>query len=66
MVVGQIDGFLQIIMAMSSTTGGEAPFVTHKDLYSMIDMTNLGNAPWGSFQSQLPGQQGSQSSIMAN
>ena len=37
MLAGQIDHLLQIITVMNVMTGGEGPFMTHKDLYSMID-----------------------------
>ena len=49
MLVGQINNLLEIIAAMNTMLGGEAPFATHKDLYSTIDTTNLGDAPWHYF-----------------
>ena len=58
MPVGQIDDLLEIIGAMNAMTGGEGPFTTHKDLYSMIDVTNLGDAPWNHFNLNYQGEQG--------
>ena len=36
--------------------GGEAPFATHKDLYSTIDTTNLGDTPWHHFNVNYQGE----------
>ena len=36
--------------------GGEAPFATHKDLYSTIDTTNLGDTPWHYFNVNYQGE----------
>ena len=66
MLAGQIDDPLDIVATMNAAAGGETPFTTHKDLYSTINTTILGNAPWGPFQPQLPGQDQRKFSIMAN
>ena len=49
MPAGQINDLLQIVAVMNVMTGVEGPFMTHKDLYSAINMTNLGDAPWSHF-----------------
>ena len=46
MPAGQINNLLNIIAAMNAMSVGEAPFTTHKDIYSTIDVTNLSDAPW--------------------
>ena len=46
MPAGQINDLLDIVAAMNVAAGGETPFTTHKDLYSTINATILGNAPW--------------------
>ena len=46
---------------MNVMTGGEGPFTTHKDLYSMIDATNLGDAPWNHFNLDYQGEQSANS-----
>ena len=58
MPAGQINNLLQIITAMNVMTGGEGPFMTHKDLYSTIDVTNLGDAPWNHFNLNYQGGKG--------
>ena len=58
MLAGQINDLLQIITVMNAMTGGEGPFMTHKDLYSMIDATNLGDAPWNHFNLNYQGNKG--------
>ena len=49
MPVGQINNLFEIIAVMNAMTGGAGPFKTHKDLYSTINMINLGDAPWNHF-----------------
>lgn len=61
MLVGQINDLLEIITAMNAMTGGEGPFTTHKDLYNMIDATNLGDAPWNHFNLNYQGKQSANS-----
>ena len=61
MPVRQIDDLLEIIMAMNPMTGGEGPFTTHKDLYNMIDATNLGDTPWNHFNLNYQGGQSANS-----
>lgn len=56
MPAGQIDNLLEIIAAMNAMTGGEGPFKTHKDLYSTIDATNIGDAPWSHFNLNYQGE----------
>ena len=56
MPAGQINDLLEIIAAMNAMLGGEAPFATHKDLYSTIDATNLGDAPWHHFNVNHQGE----------
>ena len=57
MPVGQIDDLLDIIAAMNVMTGGEGPFMMHKDIYGTIDATSLGDAPWNHFNLNYLGEQ---------
>ena len=57
MPAGQIDDCLDIIAAMNVMTGGEGPFITHKVIYSIIDATSLGDAPWNHFNLNYPDEQ---------
>ena len=61
MPAGQIDNLLEIIIAMNVITSGEGPFTTHKDIYSMIGATNLGDAPWNHFNFNYQGKQSANS-----
>ena len=61
MPAGQIDDLLEIITAMNAMTGGEGPFTTHKHLFSMIDTTNSGDAPWNHFNLNYLGEQSANS-----
>ena len=56
MPVGQINNLLNIIEAMNAMSGQEAPFTTHKDIYSTIDVTNFGDAPWDHFNLNYQGK----------
>ena len=56
MPAGQIDDLLDIVAAMNAAAGGETPFTTHKDLYSTIDATILGDAPWDHFNLNYQGK----------
>ena len=57
MLGGQINDLLDIITAMNVMTGGEGPFTAHKDIYSTIDTTNLGDTPWNHFNLNYLGEQ---------
>ena len=57
MPAGQIDNLLDIIAAMNAMTGGEGLFMTYKDIYSTIDATSLGDAPWNHFNLNYLGEQ---------
>ena len=61
MPAGQINDLLEIIVAMNVMTGGEGPFTTHKDLYNMINATNLGDALWNHFNLNYQGEQSANS-----
>lgn len=57
----QIDILLDLWAAsLYKATGGDAnctpPFSDHKDLHSIIDSTELGDAPWDSFTVQFDGE----------
>ena len=41
---------------MYAMTSGEGPFKTHKDLYSAIDVMNLGDAPWNHLNLNYQGE----------
>lgn len=56
MPAGQIDELLNIIAAMQAESGGEAAFASHRDLYSTIDATKLGDAPWDHFNLDYQGE----------
>ena len=56
MPAGQIDDLLDIVAAMNAAAGGETPFTTHKDLYSTINATILGDAPWDHFNLNYQGE----------
>ena len=58
MPVGQVDKLLNIIAAMQATSGGEAAFTSHKDLYDTIDVTKLGYTPWNHFNFSYQGDKG--------
>ena len=57
MPAGQIDDLLDIIAAMNAMTGGEGPFMMHKDIYGTIDATSLGDTPWNHFNLNYLGKQ---------
>ena len=56
MPAGQINDLLDIVAAMNVAAGGETPFTTHKDLYSTINTTILGDAPWDHFDLNYQGE----------
>ena len=56
MPAGQIDDLLDIVATMNAAAGGETPFTTHKDLYSTINATILGDAPWDHFNLNYQGE----------
>ncbi|KZP31967.1 hypothetical protein FIBSPDRAFT_709365, partial [Athelia psychrophila] len=49
MLAGNIDKLLKIWGQHAASTGGEAPFQNHKDLYETIDSIPVGDVPWQSF-----------------
>ena len=58
MPAGQVDELLNIIAAMQATSGEEAAFTSHKDLYDTIDATKLGDTPWNHFNLSYQGKKG--------
>ena len=46
---GNTDILLSLINAMLASHGNCAPFENHSDMYSTIDVTTLGEAPWDHF-----------------
>ena len=63
MPAGQISNLPEIIVAMSVMTGGVGPFTTHKDLYTTINATNLGDTPWNHFNSNYQDEQSANSPL---
>ena len=63
MPAGQVDDLLEIITVMNAMTGREGPFTTHKDLYSTINATNLGDAPWSHFNLNYQGKKSANPSL---
>ena len=63
MPAGQVDDLLEIITVMNVMTGREGPFTTHKDLYSTINATNLGDAPWSHFNLNYQGKKSANPSL---
>lgn len=55
MSAGNIDKLLKIWGQHAASTGGEAPFRSHKDLYETIDSTPVGDVPWQSFNLSYDG-----------
>ena len=55
MSASDIDTLLNLWGASAATSGGTAPFQNHKDLYSTIDATPLGDVPWQSFSLHFNG-----------
>ncbi|KZP08510.1 hypothetical protein FIBSPDRAFT_901232 [Athelia psychrophila] len=55
MSAGNIDKLFKIWDNHASATGGEVPFANHKDLYSVIDATTVGDVPWQSFKLKYSG-----------
>ena len=63
MPAGQINNLLNIITAMNAMSWGEVPFATHKDIYSTIDVTNLGDTPWDHFNLNYQGEKNANPSL---
>ncbi|KZP16263.1 hypothetical protein FIBSPDRAFT_749065 [Athelia psychrophila] len=55
MSAGNIDKLFKIWGSHSASSGGEAPFANHKDLYAAIDSTTVGDVPWESFKMKYSG-----------
>lgn len=55
MSAANIDKLLKIWRSHAASTGGEAPFYNHKDLYATIDSTTVGDVPWESFKVRYSG-----------
>jgi hypothetical protein len=55
MSASDIDTLLNLWGASAAMNGGSAPFRNHKDLYSTIDATPLGDVPWQSFSLHFNG-----------
>lgn len=55
MSAGHIDKLLKIWGQHAESTGDEAPFQNHNDLYETIDSTPVGDVPWQSFNLKYSG-----------
>lgn len=55
MSAGHIDKLLNIWGQHAASTGGEAPFQSHRDLYKTIDSTPVGDVAWQSFDLKYNG-----------
>lgn len=55
MSAANIDKLFKIWGDHASSTGSEAPFTNHKDMYSAIDTTTVGDVPWQSFKLKYSG-----------
>lgn len=55
MSASDIDYLLNLWGASSATHGEAPPFPNHKDLYSTIDSTPVGDVPWDSFSLRFNG-----------
>ena len=55
MSAGDIDALLNIWAATLAPYNDHPPFLNHKDLYSTIDATPLGDVPWESFSLKYNG-----------
>ena len=56
MSAGNIDELLGLWEATLAPTGADPLFTSHKDVYSTIDSTPLGDCPWETFSLQYNGE----------